>query len=102
MALTFGAAATPAHCLTETTQTFGSGHVHHNKADRDHPDTGDIDHDHASKCCGLFAVNGVMPNLDLIVERRPPESQIPRLFAADLAGQDTDRIDRPPRSLPSL
>lgn len=104
--LAFSATATAAHCLTEATQTLGSSHVHHNQAGLDHPDTGDADHDHdhdhASKCCGLFAVNGVMPDLDLVAGRLPPESQIPPLFAANLAGQDTDRIDRPPRPLPAL
>ena len=97
----------PAHCLTEPAAGAGSNHVHHGDLDnsqtsRDHRDTGDANHDHASKCCGLFAVGGVMPTIDFVTVRLPLMSHVAPLLTADLSGQNSDRIERPPRTFPSL
>lgn len=100
--LAFDADSTPAHCLTEGAQTAGSSHVHSGQNRSDTGGTGDMDHDQASKCCGLFSVSGTLTPFDAATIRLPLMSHIEPLFLADLSGQDSDRIDRPPRSLPSL
>ena len=100
--LAFNADSTPAHCLTEDSQAAGSSHVHSGQNRSDTGDTGDVDHDQASKCCGLFSVSDVLAPFNAATMRLPLMSQIAPLFVAGLSGQDSDRIDRPPRSLPSL
>ncbi len=93
---------TSTHCLTEGSQATGSSHVHHGDSSQDQRDTGDANHDHGSKCCGLFSVSGVVTPFDMVAVRLPLMSHVAPLFVASLTGQDSDRIDRPPRSLPSL
>ena len=92
---------TAVHCLTESLPAGGSNHVHENDSHRNHSPSSD-DHDQTSKCCGLFLVNGVVPASDFVTARAPLVSQLSSTFEASLSGQDSDRIDRPPRSLLSL
>lgn len=103
--LAFSADTAPSHCLIEVSQAAESKHVHHCDSGQNHSDTGDtgnVDHDQASKCCGLFSVSGVVTPFDVVTVRLPLMPRIVPLFVASLSGQDSGRIDRPPRSLPSL
>ncbi len=54
------------------------------------------------KCCGLFCVSAISPTVNEFAWRHPPAVHLAPLFVASLTGQDSDRIDRPPRFLLSL
>lgn len=97
-----GQGAIPAHCLTDDHHIAGAVHMHQDGSTHHHSGSKQDDGDHAGKCCGLFSVSAIAPDLDIVVAPREPAPQQPSLTANDLTGRGSDRIDRPPRSRPSL
>jgi hypothetical protein len=98
-AFTLGHPILPAQCLTGDLDGVGMIHLDQHGSRHHHHSDGSGDHDgQASKCCGLFGLNGIAPAIDFVVGRQPPVSHDPSLIANYLLGQDSDRIDRPPKS----
>jgi hypothetical protein len=100
--LAIGKSGEPAQCQTERHHGTAATHDHQDGSNEHRSDTSGGDHDQTSKCCGLFLVSAVAPDVDFVTRQHPPVARLGLLSATDLSGQDTDRIDRPPRSLPSL
>lgn len=100
--LALGAAAGPAHCLTGDHHAATAAHDHQDETSRQAPGTGGSDHSQTSKCCGLFFASAIAPDVDFVSRRHPQVSRLGLSLADDLSGQDSDRIDRPPRSLQSI
>ncbi|MDP2409580.1 MAG: hypothetical protein Q8M26_04755 [Pseudolabrys sp.] len=99
-----------AHCLTEKNHgqsdhhaNHDTGESHHGSAGSSHhSNSGDDEKNQTGKCCGLFCISAIATSVDVFGWRHPPTTHVPSLFVESLSGQDTDRIDRPPRSLLSL
>lgn len=101
-ALALSGGSLPAHCLSESDLHIASSHAQHDPADQHTSDRGENEHDHAGKCCGLFGVTAIAPDLNFTIMRTQPVSHLASLASASLSGRGADRIDRPPRSLLSL
>jgi hypothetical protein len=101
--LAFSQIAVPAHCLTDHHHGIGTAHVHQDGSSVHHSDPGEgDDRNHPTKCCGLFTVSAIAPALDFVLAQHPSISFLPALLTESLHGRNSDRIDRPPRSLLSL
>ena len=108
MALDVSPAA--AHCLTDNSHgqsnhhaSHGTGESHHGSdGSSHHSDGGDHEKSQTGKCCGLFCVSSMVTDIDFVACQHPPALHVASLFVESLSGQDSDRIDRPPRFLPSL
>jgi hypothetical protein len=90
-----------AHCLTDDRHGMApAGHVHEHGSPHHHDGKGDDDP--PGKCCGLFCLSALSPDTGFIVS--PPVHWAAVIVARPeaMSGRGTDRIDRPPRSLPSL
>lgn len=96
-----GKGAIPAHCLTDDHHAAGAIHAHQDGSSHHHSGSKEDDGDHDGKCCGLFSVSAIAPELGIIVTPRGPAAQQPSLTVDDLTGRGSDRIDRPPR-IPSV
>lgn len=106
----------PAHCLTMADQhKAGTGHSDHGAAHggMDHADHASMGHDENSskpvsgdnlpgKCCGLFSVMAIAPKLGLVTEPMRHFSEMALPAFSSLTDRGANRIDRPPRALPSL
>ena len=100
--MAFGQGGIPAHCLTDDNQDAGPVHVHQDGSAHHHSDGKGDDGDHANKCCGLFSVSAIAPDLAILPAPNRPASRQPVLAADSRTGRGSDRIDRPPRSPQSL
>lgn len=96
--MAFSPAAIPAHCLTDDHQDAGVMHVHQDGSAHHHSDGKNDDGDHASKCCGLFSVSAIAPDIAILPAPHRFASRQPVLVADSRTGRGSDRIDRPPRS----
>jgi len=102
--------AASAHCITDKNHgqadhpaSHEMGQDHHGNDGSNHPsDSGDGEKGQAGKCCGVFCVSAISPAGEGWDWRHPPAAHVASLFVASLSGQDSDRIDRPPRFLLSL
>jgi hypothetical protein len=101
-ALALSDKSVPVHCLTDDHHMIGTDNVHNDGSSHQHSSTGDDDHGQPGKCCGLYGLSAIVPDIDFIVGQRPPVSHLASLIANNLSGRGSDRIDRPPRSLLSL
>jgi hypothetical protein len=101
-ALALADAATAVHCLTGDHHSVAKVHVHADGASHQH--SGDRDHKSGQpgNCCGLFCVSGIAQVFDVTLYSPAPLSEVPVLVVQSISGRSSDRIDRPPRSLPSL
>jgi hypothetical protein len=95
-------AGAPAHCLTDDHEDAIGMHVHHDGSAHHHSGGKDDDGDHAGKCCGLFSVSAIAPEVAVLGAPHPPAARQPLLAADSRTGRGSDRIDRPPRSPQSL
>jgi hypothetical protein len=100
--LAIGKNGEPAQCQTERHHGIAATHDHQDGSNEHRSDTGSSDHDQTSKCCGLFLVSAVAPDVDFVSLQHPPVARLGFLPANDLSGQDSNRIDRPPRLLQSI
>lgn len=112
--------AAAAHCLTlaeaPKAESESHGHPH---GDIDHADHAAMTHeavdhgalassggdDHAlpGKCCGLFCVSALAPPVfGVAAMHLVVASEVAMPTATSLLGRSSNRIDRPPRVLPSL
>ncbi len=98
--MAFGQGGIPAHCLTDEQQNAGMAHVHQDGTTHHHSEDGDGDH--AIKCCGLFGVSAIAPDIVIFPAPRQPAAHLPALAADNRTGRGSDRIDRPPRPHLSL
>jgi len=98
MALSDGSA--PAHCLTDDQHGTGPVHVHQDGSSHHHSNTDD--HGQAGKCCGLFCLSAIAPDVGFITGPQLLVAAIASRFAMAMTGRGSDRIDRPPRSKLSL
>ena len=98
--LALSGAPAAAHCLTDDHHGLAASHVHEHGAPHHHDGNGGDDP--PGKCCGLFCLNALSPDTLFIVS--PPAHWAAVIVARPqaMSGRGTDRIDRPPRSLPSL
>lgn len=99
--MAFGQGGIPAHCLTDEDQNAGAVHVHQDGTTHHHTGTKD-DGDHSLKCCGLFSISAIAPAIVILLAPLQLASHPPVIAADDRTGRGSDRIDRPPRSRPSL
>ena len=96
--MAFSQGGIPAHCLTDEPQSAGIFHVHQDGTPHHHSGGKHDDGDHAIKCCGLFSVSAIAPDVVVLpVPRRLNNHHLTPL-AGDPTGCGSDRIDRPPRS----
>lgn len=95
-------AAIPAHCLTDDHHEAGRMHVPDDGAAHHHSGGKADDGDHASKCCGLFSVSAIAPDLAVLSAPQLPAARQPVRVTDRRTGRGADRIDRPPRSPQSL
>jgi len=100
--LAIGQNGEPAQCQTERHHGAVTTHDHQDGSNEHRSDTGGGDHNQTSKCCGLFLVSGIAPDVDFVSWQHPPVARLGLLSANDLSGQDSNRIDRPPRPLQSI
>jgi len=99
-----------AHCLTEKSHGQSNHHAglvtdeshHGSDGSSHHSNAGDDEKSQAGKCCGLFCVSAMVTGVDFVAWQHPPAMHVASLFVESLSGQNSDRIDRPPRSLLSL
>lgn len=91
----------PAHCLTADHVSFAV-HKPHDGASHHHQDGKSNNGDHDGKCCGLFGVTAIAPEVNVIAAPLRSASTQPSLVITSLTGRTSDRIDRPPRSSLSL
>lgn len=90
-----------AHCLTDDHHGLAAAdHVHAHGSPHHHDGNGEDDP--PAKCCGLFCLSALSPDIVFIVS--PPGNWAAVIVARPeaMSGRGTDRIDRPPRSLPSI
>lgn len=92
----------PAHCLTDEQQGAVPVHVHQDGTSHHHSNDKTGHGDHSIKCCGLFAVSAITPDITVLAAPVRVASHLPELPVESCTGQCPDRIDRPPRSLLSL
>ena len=100
--LAFSGPSGPAPCLTEDHHGLGTVHVHQDGSPHHHQDNGDDDHNQPGKCCGLFCVSAIAPDVGFIAGAQPLVAAVASRLATALSGRGSDRIDRPPRSNLSL
>lgn len=100
--LAFSNAPEPAPCLTDNHHGLGTIHLHQDGSSHHHQDSGDDDHGQAGKCCGLFCLSAIAPDVGFIAGPQPLVAAIASRFAMAMTGRGSDRIDRPPRSNLSL
>ena len=100
--MAIGQGAIPVHCLTDDHQGAGVMHVHQDGSAHHHSGGKGDDGDHASKCCGLFSVSAIAPDVAILLVPHQPATRRPALAADSRSGRGSDRIDRPPRSPLSL
>jgi len=100
--MAFGQSGIPAHCLTDGHQDAGLVHVHQDGSSHHHSGGKDNDGDRASKCCGLFSVSAIAPDIAILPAPHRPDARQPALATDSRTGRRSDRIDRPPRSPQSL
>ena len=106
LALAFMDGSAAAHCLTD--DHHGANVQHEPGLTHFHDEGGPLgqssDHDkgRSDNCCGLFCVTaGAIPLVPALAEpARATTMDV--IFGGALGGRANDRIDRPPRSLPSL
>ncbi len=99
-----------AHCLIEESHGQSNYHASHNTGENhhgidessQHSDAGGDEKSQTGKCCGLFCVSAMVTGIDFVAWQHPPAIQVASLFVESLGGQNSDRIDRPPRFLLSL
>ena len=107
VALAFVDKTVAAHCFTDDHDGVGVTHVHTDGMKHSHDDTplgktDDHDKDKTDHCCGLFSITAgaIAP---LLVLAEPDQTTVLRVVLDDVVGGcRADRIDRPPRSHPSL
>lgn len=98
-----GLPAVPAHCLTGDHAKADASHTGHGIAGHhDHSGQPPGDTNHAAKCCGLFAVTAIAPVIDFTTVWPALALPQPARLVEALSGRASDRIDRPPKSHPSL
>lgn len=97
--LAFSNASEPAPCLTDDHHGLGTIHVHQDGSSHRHQNNGD--HGQAGKCCGLFCLSAIAPDVGFIAGPQPLVAAIASRFATAMTGRGSDRIDRPPR-IPSV
>jgi hypothetical protein len=112
--IALNASPAAAHCLTDSNHGRSQGqsdrHAGHDMGENHNSSDGSNHHSNAAgdekgqpgQCCGLFCVSAMVTGVDFIAWQHPPVTHIASLFVESLSGQDSDRIDRPPRSLLSL
>ena len=99
--LIFTDAATAAHCLTDDHHRVAT-HAHQDGSDHEHPDTGKADGEQSKSCCGLFCLSAMMQTIEVAVVAPLYTAEIPAVVGNRIQGRNTERIDRPPRTLLSL
>ena len=91
----------PVHCLEEHDHAAGEAALHHSDGTSQHAPA-DHDHGQDDKCCGLFGVTALAPDFQVVSVRLTQSSTFTMPHAASLFGSRSERIDRPPRDLPSF
>lgn len=99
-ALAFSNASGPALSLTDDHHDLGTIHLHQDGSSDRHQESGG--HGQAGKCCGLFCLSAIAPDVGFIAGPQPLVTAIASRFAMAMTGRGSDRIDRPPRSNLSL
>jgi hypothetical protein len=89
-----------AHCLTDDHHGIATFHVHQDGSSHHHDSNGGDEP--PGKCCGLFCLSAVSPDVVLIGEPQVHAAAVIVSLTARMAGRRSDRIDRPPRSPLSL
>src|SRR5581483_3898343 len=84
--MAFGQGGIPAHCLTDADQNAGLVHVHQDGSPHHHSGGKDNDGDHASKCCGLFSVSAITPDVAILPALHLPAMRQPALAADSWSG----------------
>ena len=100
-ALIFADGATAAHCLTDDHHRV-TAHAHQDGADHEHPNTGKTDGEQSKSCCGLFCLSAMIQTTEVALVAPLYAAEIPAVVGNPIQGRDTERIDRPPRTLLSL
>lgn len=106
-AFAFSDSFVPVPCLSMTDHhhSMGGSHVHqdgigHHKSSDDQ--SGPAGAVHSGKCCGLFCVTAIAPPVFGVAEVSLVQASTVALAAAEsMLGRSSNRIDRPPRILPS-
>jgi len=96
--LAFSHASGPAPCLTDDHHGLGTFHVHQDGSSHHHQDNGEDNRGQPGKCCGLFCLSAIAPDVGFIAGPQPLVAAIESRFAMAMTGRGSDRIDRPPRS----
>ena len=99
-AFAFSDASAP--CLTQTDDHHGMGESQVHQHGVDHQKSGTGGNDHSGKCCGLFCVTAITPAFDMVTDPVANASAVAVPAIENLFGRSSNRIDRPPRILPSL
>jgi hypothetical protein len=119
-AFAFGNGEKAAHCLTDTNHGLGKVHAyadgsrhehgaaHQHHASQDHAaaqensQANDEGKSHSSTCCGLICLTGLATAVESLWSEATREPLPVVLAANGVRGCGLDRLDRPPRSLPSV
>lgn len=91
---------TAPHCAASDYQ--GMANDHDTDAGRRQAVPGNEDHAGLVKCCGVFAVSAIAPDVDVVALPMDRASDVAMPPAGNLLGRHAGRIDRPPRVLTSL
>jgi hypothetical protein len=99
--LALGQSSLSAHCLAGD-QTAAAAHMHNDGASHHHPGSNTHNDDHEDKCCGLFGVIAIVPQLNAFSVPRAAALNQPWPISGHLTGRSSKRIDRPPKSFLSV
>jgi hypothetical protein len=100
--LAFSTTSGSAPCLADDHHGLGTTHVHQDGSSHHHPGNDDEDRSHHGKCCGLFCLSAITPDVGFVTGPHPIIAQGATLLVTAISGRGFDRIDRPPRSDLSL
>jgi hypothetical protein len=100
-AVVLSGGATAAHCLSDDNSRLGTTHVHEDGSSHQHSVPGN-NHDQPRECCGLFSLSAIAASTDFVAAPHDQTSLLAIAIERTLSGRVSDRIDRPPRSLPSV
>jgi hypothetical protein len=91
----------PEHCLGDHVHASVDSSVH-DHGGRSHHQPANHEHNQDEKCCGLFGVTAIAPELLIVAAERSESSNLAVPRSESLLGSRGSRIDRPPRDLVSL
>ena len=101
-ALAFSDGATAAHSLTDDHHAAAKIQLHHDGSSHKHSNTTDDTRGQPGNCCGMFCLSAIAQTTDIALALPVRAAEMPAVPTKSIVGRDSDRIDRPPRSLLSL